>query len=219
MNEVVVINSFRNHCSSLYPIKNQKSIAGNWTKKTVVRHFNREFFLLSPIILLCYFPKILIFTIFQPLNIIYNSKFYLCGRESDEKKFNSMRCGADSCRFYQCVFLKCDRFVNACEPAAVLGFPEKVKVAERIQPESTAAGSLFGWSLGGKVSGVSGVSEVSKVSKVSGVSEVSKVSGVSKVSEFSGERKKEVIMNIEQGISNVEGREGGGQRTGDRENR
>jgi hypothetical protein len=119
MNEVVVINSFRNHDLSLYPIKNQKSIAGNWTEKTVVRHFNREFFLLSPIILLCYFPKNLNITIFRPLNIIYNSKFYLCGRESDQKKFNSMRCGADSCRFYQCVFLKCDRCVSAGEPAAV----------------------------------------------------------------------------------------------------
>ena len=145
MNEVVVINSFRNHDSSLYPIKNQKSIAGNWTKKTVVRHFNREFFLLSPIILLCYFSKILIITVFNSLNIRYNSNFSLTGSESDEKKFNSMRCGADSCRLYQCAFLKCDRCVNAFEPAVVIVFPIKIKVVEEIRPEFAAAGSLRFW--------------------------------------------------------------------------
>jgi hypothetical protein len=73
--------------------------------------------------------------------------------------------------------------VKSIEPAAVLGFPVKAKVVERIQPESTAAGSLFGWSLGGKVSKVR------------------------------GERKEEVIMNIEQRIPNVEGREGRSQMT------
>jgi hypothetical protein len=72
--------------------------------------------------------------------------------------------------------------------------------------------------LGGKVRKVSKVSEVSEVSEVSKVSKVSEVSEVGKVSEVRGERKEEVIMNIEQGIANLEGREGGGQRTGDRRN-
>jgi hypothetical protein len=45
---------------------------------------------------------------------------------------------------------------------------------------------------------------------------VSKVSKVSEVSEVSRERKEEVIMNIEQGISNVEVREGRSQMIEDR---
>jgi hypothetical protein len=51
--------------------------------------------------------------------------------------------------FYKFTALKCARCVNvkSIEPAAVLDFPVKVKVVERIQPESTAAGSLFGWSI------------------------------------------------------------------------
>ena len=44
--------------------------------------------------------------------------------------------------------------VNFAEPAALLGFPVKIKVVERIQPESTAAGLLFGW--GGKLVGMMG---------------------------------------------------------------
>ena len=38
--------------------------------------------------------------------------------------------------------------VNVGEPAVVIVFPIKIKVVEEIRPESTAAGSLFGWSLG-----------------------------------------------------------------------
>jgi hypothetical protein len=52
--------------------------------------------------------------------------------------------------------------------------------------------------------------------EVSEVSKVSKVSEVSEVSEVSRERKEEVIMNIEQGISNVEVREGRSQMIEDR---
>jgi hypothetical protein len=47
--------------------------------------------------------------------------------------------------FNKITALKCDRFVNAGEPAAVVGFPVRLKVVERIQPESTAVGLLGGW--------------------------------------------------------------------------
>jgi len=42
----------------------------------------------------------------------------------------------------------CDRCINTGEPAAVFVFPRQIKVVEFILPESNAAGSLFGWSLG-----------------------------------------------------------------------
>ena len=49
--------------------------------------------------------------------------------------------------FNRCTALKYDRCVNTGEPAAVCCFPIPIKVVELRPPESTAAGSLVGWSL------------------------------------------------------------------------
>lgn len=38
--------------------------------------------------------------------------------------------------------------INKGEPAAVFGFPRQIKVVELLRPDTAAAGSLFGWSLG-----------------------------------------------------------------------
>ena len=67
---------------------------------------------------------------------------YCCKTKS--KKCHTIIAVVDSFFVYLCKFILYERCVNvkSCEPAAVLGFPVRVKVVERIQPESTAVGSL-----------------------------------------------------------------------------
>jgi hypothetical protein len=140
---------------------------------------------------------------------VMGRRWILVSKVSTQKKCHIITISGNSLLFCLLKILRCKKFCSSGEPAAKVVLPIQSRVFDRVLKREAAAGSLFGWSLGGKVR---------KVSKVSKVSEVSEVSEVSKVSEFSGERKKEVIMNIEQGIANLEGREGGGQRTGDRRN-
>ena len=140
MDEVAVINSFHNHDFLFYPINTLKSIPGISLKMAGFPDFNKEFNPLSPIFLLYYLRKLLVITGFLAIIIRYTSKFFLFN--------NLMITGADSWFFYFFAFLKCERCINTGEPAAVFGFPRQIKVVELILPESNAAGSLFGLSLG-----------------------------------------------------------------------
>jgi hypothetical protein len=143
MGEVVVINSFHNHDSLFYPIKTLKSIPGLALKITVLPDFNRKFNLLSPIILLYFSHKFSNITEYLTVFIRYISKFFSSSTKASQKKCNSMKSTADSCRFYWCAFLKCDRCINTGESAAVFGFLLRIKVVELLLPETAAAGSLF----------------------------------------------------------------------------
>jgi len=60
----------------------------------------------------------------------------------NQKKCHSMLTGADSCRFNQFAFLKCDRCVNIGEPAAVTRNSMNEKCFDKHRTFSTAAGSL-----------------------------------------------------------------------------
>jgi hypothetical protein len=143
MHEVVVINSFLNHDSKLYPIKNQKSIPRNSAKTTGIRHFNRKSNPLIPNILLYYYQKILVITDLYSLNIHYNLKCFLNGIKAHKKKCNLMIIGVDSFCVYLCNFLLYEGCVNAGEPAAVLRYLMQIKVVVEIQLVSTVAGSLL----------------------------------------------------------------------------
>jgi hypothetical protein len=141
MNEVVVINSFRNHDSLFYLIKNLMSIPGISLKITVLSAINRKFNFLSPIILLYYLRIYLIIAGFLQMIFRYISKFFSVSNKAGEKKFNSRLLGEKFCQYYLCAFLKCERCINRGEPAAVLVSHIKIKVGEFKVPESAAVGS------------------------------------------------------------------------------
>jgi hypothetical protein len=143
MHKVVVINSFRNHDSSLYLKKNQKSILKNSTKPTGIRHLNWKSNLFSPIILLRYFKKTSIITELYLLYMHYNFKIFLASIKSHKKKCHLMIIGVDSFCVNLCKFLLYEECVNASEPAAVLGYLMKIKVVVDIHLVSTTAGSLL----------------------------------------------------------------------------
>jgi hypothetical protein len=141
--KVLVFNSFHNHDSLFYPIKNQKSIPGITLKRAKLPGFNQELNLLSLIFLLYNMRKFMNIIIFLLIYFRYNSISFLSSNKKSQKKYSSMFYRVDSCRFYLFSFLNCDKCVNTGEPAAVLVFLIRIKVVEESRPESAAVGSLF----------------------------------------------------------------------------
>jgi len=142
MNEVVNINSFRNHDSPLYPKKKQKSISVNPIKTTVIADFNQQFNLFSPSILLYGFKIFSIITVFCMANIRYNSKFILCVIDAEKKNCSLKLTRLGSFHVFMWVILLFVRFVVTGEPAAVVGSLVREKVVERVLMQNAAAGSL-----------------------------------------------------------------------------